>query len=89
MKTSTKTLDHPGITLRRLYLDAMQISNAEFARQIGVSRKTISKLVNGRGGITPKMALRLSRAFNTDPQIWLYMQSRYDLWQVRHCSADW
>ena len=50
--------------LKRLYLDSLKISNSQLAGYIGVSRKTISKIVNGRGAITPEMALRLSRALN-------------------------
>ena len=62
---------------------------SQLAGCIGVSRKTISKIVNGRGAITPEMALRLSRAFNTSPELWLNMQVSYDLWQASHSSTDW
>ncbi len=65
MRTRNRAPGHPGLILKRLYLDSLQISNARLAGCIGVSRKTISKIVNGRGAITPEMALRLSRAFNT------------------------
>jgi addiction module HigA family antidote len=75
--------------LKRLYLDSLKISNSQLAGCIGVSRKTISKIVNGRGAITPEMALRLSRAFNTSPELWLNMQVSYDLWQASHSSTDW
>lgn len=75
--------------LKRLYLDSLNISNAQLAGCIGVSRKTVSKIVNGRGAITPEMALRLSRAFNTNPELWLNMQVAYDLWQASHSSTDW
>jgi addiction module HigA family antidote len=77
------------ILMRRLYLDSLKISNAQLADCIGVSRKTISKIVNGRGAVTPEMALRLSRAFNTSPELWLNMQVSYDLWQASHRSTDW
>jgi len=75
--------------LKRLYLDSLKISNAHLADCIGVSRKTISKIVNGRGSVTPEMALRLSRAFNTSPELWLNIQVSYDLWQASHKSTDW
>jgi len=51
--------------------------------------KTISKIVNGKGAITPEMALRLSRALDTSPELWLNMQVAYDLWQASHKSSDW
>jgi len=50
---------------------------------LGVSRKTISKLINERGSVTPEMALRLSRAFKTTPQLWLNLQQNYDLWHAQ------
>jgi len=89
MRTKNRAPGHPGTILKRLYLDSLKISNAQLAECIGVSRKTISKIVNGRGAITPEMALRLSRAFNTSPELWLNMQMAYDLWQASHSSTDW
>ncbi len=89
MRTRNTAPGHPGMILKRLYLDSLKISNSQLAGYIGVSRKTISKIVNGRGAITPEMALRLSRAFNTSPELWLNMQVSYDLWQASHSSTDW
>ena len=51
-----------------------------------MSRKTISKLLNERGSVTPEMALRLSRAFKTTPQLWLNLQQNYDLWHVERTA---
>ena len=59
------------------------------AKILGVSRKTASKIVNERGSITPGMALRLSRAFNTTPNLWLGLQQEYDLWHAIHDSKEW
>jgi len=56
---------------------------------LGVSRKTLSEIVNEHASITPDMALRLSRAFKTTPELWLNMQRNYDLWQALHKSDDW
>jgi addiction module HigA family antidote len=67
----------------------MAISLTDLAKILGVSRKTISKIVNERGAITPEMALRLSRAFNTTPDLWLGLQQEYDLWQAIHDSKEW
>ena len=60
----------------------MELSITEAAEQLGVSRKTLSKLVNEGGAVTPEMALRLSRAFGTSPQLWLNLQQAYDLWEA-------
>jgi len=57
---------------------------AEVALRLGVSRKTLSKLINERGAVTPEMALRLARAFDTTPQLWLNLQQAYDLWRAEH-----
>ena len=56
---------------------------------LGVSRKTLSEIVNEHASITPDMALRLSKAFKTTPELWLNMQRNYDLWQASHKSDDW
>ena len=74
---------HPGGILKRLYLEPLEVSNVDFAKAVGVSRKTISKLVNQRGAVTAEMALRLSIAFKTTPQLWLNLQQNYDLWHAR------
>ena len=59
------------------------------AAALGVSRKTLSAIVNEHASITPDMALRLSKAFKTTPELWLNMQRNYDLWQASHKSDDW
>jgi len=60
---------HPGEILRELYLDELGLSITEAAKGLGISRKTLSELVNGKAGISPTMAMRLSIAFpNTSPQ---------------------
>ena len=80
MKTRTRKPAHPGGILRRLYLEPMGLTITELAKALRVSRKTVSKVVNENGSITPDMALRLSAAFDTSPQLWLNLQQAYDLW---------
>ncbi len=63
------------------------MSVSEAAQKLGVSRKTLSKLVNERGAVTPEMALRLARAFETTPQLWMNLQQTYDLWQAERGSG--
>jgi len=77
---------HPGGILKRLYLQPLKLSTIDLADAIGVSRKTISKLINQRGAVTVEMALRLSIAFNTTPQLWLNLQQTYDLWHAQRTA---
>lgn len=74
---------HPGEIIRELCLDPLGLSVTEAAEGLGVSRKTLSAILNGRAGISPEMALRLSMAFDTTPESWLNQQSQYDLWAAR------
>ena len=80
---------HPGRILKNHHLIPLSISITDLAKILGVSRKTASKIVNERGVITPDMALRLSRAFKTTPNLWLGLQQEYDLWHATHESREW
>ena len=73
---------HPGEVLRELCLEPLGISVTAAAKGLGVSRKTLSAILNGRAGISPEMAVRLSIAFETSSESWLNQQSQYDLWQA-------
>jgi addiction module HigA family antidote len=77
---------HPGEVLRELCLDPLGLTITDAAAALGVSRKTLSAILNGRAGISPEMAIRLSIAFNTTPESWLNQQSQYDLWVARQGS---
>ncbi len=79
---------HPGEVLRELCLDPMGLSVTEAARALGVARKTLSAILNGRSGISPEMAIRLGKAFNTSPESWLNQQVQYDLWQAEQRSPN-
>jgi len=65
------------------------LSITALARRLGVSRKTISAIVNERKSVTPDMALRLAQAFSTTPELWLNLQRNHDLWQAVRDSAAW
>jgi len=71
---------HPGEILRELCLEPLELSVTRTAEALGVSRKTLSSILNGRAGISPEMALRLAKAFDTTPESWLNQQMQYDLW---------
>ena len=73
---------HPGEIIRELCLKPLGISVTKAAEGLGVSRKTLSSILNGRAGVSPEMAIRLSIAFDTSPESWLIQQSQYDLWQA-------
>ena len=71
---------HPGEILKELCLEPLGLSVTRAAEALGVSRKTLSSILNGRAGISPEMAIRLSKAFGTTPESWLNQQMQYDLW---------
>lgn len=73
---------HPGLVLKEMYLEPLGISITDFADNIGVARRTVSLIVNEHSGISAEMALRLSKAFSTTPELWLNMQQKYDLWHA-------
>ncbi len=74
---------HPGEIIRELCIKPLGLSVTEAAKALGVSRKTLSELLNGHTGISPEMAVRLSLAFDTTPESWLTQQMQYDLWKLR------
>lgn len=88
MRTTTEAMmkmhnpPHPGEVLKKLCLDPMGLSVTRAARSLGVSRKTLSGIVNGRAGISPEMAVRLSIAFGTSAESWLNQQLQFDLWHA-------
>ncbi len=73
---------HPGEIIKELCLEPLNISVTAAAKALGVSRKTLSSIINGHAGISPEMAIRLSIAFNTTAESWLQQQIQYDLWQA-------
>ena len=73
---------HPGEILRELYLKPMGVTITEAADALGVTRKHISAIVNGRAPVTPDMAMRLAVTFATEPELWVNLQAQYDLWTV-------
>ena len=73
---------HPGEVLRTLCLEPLGLSVTAAAKALGVSRKTLSTLLNGHAGVSPEMAIRLSIAFETSAESWLQQQLQYDLWEA-------
>lgn len=89
MKTITKVQrlrqhnpPHPGEMLSGLWMEPLGLSVTELASALGVTRKTVSKIVNCNGSITPEMAMRLEIALGASAESWLGHQAAFDLWQV-------
>ena len=78
-----KNPPHPGEVIRELCIEPLGLSITSAAKSLGVTRKAFSELVNGHSGVSPQMAYRLSKAFDTTPEMWLTMQMNYDLWKAK------
>lgn len=83
-----KNPPHPGEHVLKDCLKPLGLSITKAADVLGVSRLTLSNLVNGRNGISPEMAIRLSKAFGDSPEVWLGMQMQYDLAQAAKKAAS-
>lgn len=79
---------HPGEVLKGLYLDPMEKTITRAAEDLGVSRRTLSMVINGHLGISAEMALRLGKALGTTPELWLNIQQAFDLWEARQKKID-
>ena len=74
---------HPGAFIKRVYLEPNHLGSNELARQLKVSTGLVSRLINEKTGLSPEMALKLSRVLGRSPESWLLMQDNYDLWKAR------
>lgn len=80
---------HPGEILRELVIETLELTITDVSEHLGISRKTLSKVLNGRGSITPEMALRLEIAFGKPAaDHWLRLQNAYDLWDARSHKTE-
>lgn len=78
---------HPGRIVRSACLEPLGLSVTDGAKVLGVSRQTLTKIVNGRSGISAEMAIRLAKAFGSTAETWLRMQSSFDLAQARKTES--
>jgi len=78
-----KNPPHPGEIIRDLYIEPLELTVTQAAAGLGVTRKTLSLLLNGHAGISAEMAVRLSKAFGRTPESWHQLQMHYDLAQIR------
>ena len=79
---------HPGEHVRLNCLEPLALSVTAGAKALGVSRKTLSELVNGRAGVSPDMAVRLSMVFGSSARHWMQLQMNYDLWRAEQRAAQ-
>jgi addiction module HigA family antidote len=80
---SMKIPPHPGRIVRQECIEALGLTVTAAAKGLGVTRKALSELVNGKSGISPEMAVRLSKAFGSSPELWLGLQMDFDLAQLQ------
>jgi len=74
---------HPGEFIYEIYLEPFDVSVRSLAESLGVAASTLNRLINGQSGVSPEMALRLSKALGRSPESWLAMQHAHDLWRAR------
>lgn len=79
----------PGEIIRYDYMEPLELTASALAARLRVSRKHVSGILNGRTRVAVDMALRLSRAFSTTPELWLNLQRNVDLWDARQNPAEW
>jgi len=82
-----KNPPHPGRIVRQECIEPLGVTITETAERLGVTRQTLNNLVNEKAGISPEMAIRLSRAFGSSPEVWLGLQMEYDLAQAEKNSG--
>lgn len=74
---------HPGLLVKSLCLDPLNLSVTGAAKALKISRPTLSKILNGRVNISPEMAVRISIVFSTSDKLWVDLQAGYDLWKAQ------
>lgn len=73
---------HPGRIIRDDYLEPLELTTGALAEALGVTRQTMAAILNERAAVSPKMALRLAKAFDTTPDLWITLQRNYDLYRA-------
>lgn len=84
LRSKKRKPSHPGELLREVVVPELGITQAEFARQLQVSRQTVSELLRENRPLTPDMAIRLAKLVGGTPGTWLRMQQVVDIWEVEH-----
>ena len=79
---------HPGFIVKDALIDGAHLSVTEASEKLGVTRTTLSRLLNGHASLSPEMALRLSKLFNTSIEMWVNLQAQYDVWLVQQRADE-
>ncbi len=87
LRNTKRRPTHPGAILREDVLPALKMTQKEFADWIGVSRLSVSEVLNEKRTVTPDMAMRLGKALGNGPEIWLRMQQTLDLWELAQLNS--
>ncbi|MDQ2995027.1 MAG: HigA family addiction module antitoxin [Pseudomonadota bacterium] len=74
---------HPGLIVKDALIDNTGLTVTDAANRLGVTRTTLSRLINGKAGLSPEMALRLSQFFGNNVEMWMNLQAQYDVWQIK------
>jgi addiction module HigA family antidote len=88
LRSPNRRPTHPGAILREDVLPALAMTQVELAERLGVSRLTVSELLNEKRALSTEMALRLGKLLDTSPESWLAMQDAVDLWEVRNAKLE-
>ncbi|EQD38654.1 Addiction module antidote protein, HigA, partial [mine drainage metagenome] len=88
LRSPNRRPTHPGAILREDVLPVLGMTQVEFAERLGVSRLTVSELLNEKRALSTEMALRLAKLLATSPESWLAMQNAVDLWEVRNAKPE-
>ncbi len=83
-----KNPPHPGRIIRQDCIEPLGLTITGAAKALGITRQALNNLVNGKAGISPEMAVRISKAFGGTPEMWLRLQANYDLASVRRDEID-
>jgi addiction module HigA family antidote len=78
---------HPGEVLKEIYVIPLGLTITDVAKALGVTRQTLSELLNCHTGISIDMSIRLSKAFGTSPELWLSLQNKHDLWEAKRRAS--
>ena len=79
---------HPGLIIKDVLIDSTHLTISEAANRLGVTRTTLSRLLNQHAGVSPEMALRLSKLLNTSIVMWVNLQSQYDIWNIQQHAKN-
>lgn len=79
---------HPGEILKLDYIQPLELTITDVADGLGIARKNLSAIINGKAGVSPEMSIRLAEAFDTTPDLWLNLQANYDLWKIKKSGVQ-